>query len=157
MKLKVVLVLVAISLKLSYARKYGIVVDERTENCAKPEEDAHAFNRSSFELIALSDMDVFMNGTIKITKKFRSPIPFHVYAEKFERSEWHLAALDTRRADFCTSMQNPTEVWYLKFQRLKGCPLNVGVSFAVKLKLLVFFSNCFEKKSSCWGSFKQSI
>jgi hypothetical protein len=111
---------------------FGLIVDERTENCAKPEEDAKAFNRSNFELIALSDMDVRLNGTVRMTRKFVSPIPFHVYAERFDRNQWHLAAFNARRADFCSSMHSPTEIWYAKLRRLKGCTLNVGVSSTLK-------------------------
>ena len=104
-------------------------MDEKIENCAPPETDAKAFDYSNFEFIAMSDTDVYMNGTIRMARKFVSIIPYHVYAEKFDRNQWNLAVYNAKRDDFCKALHDPTEVWYSKFKRVKGCPLEIGVSF----------------------------
>lgn len=125
-----ILIFAVFHVKLSIAavfRKFGMIVDEKVENCATPENDAKAFDLKNFELIALSDFDVFINGTIEMTRKFVSPIPFRVYAEKFDRNQWNLAVFNANRPDFCKSFHDPAELWYSKFKKFKGCPLNVGV------------------------------
>ena len=52
--------------KLEALRKIAVVAYETIENCASPDEDAKAFDLSNFEIIAESDMDVFLNGTKKV-------------------------------------------------------------------------------------------
>jgi hypothetical protein len=57
-------------------RKYGVQMDEKIENCSPEEDDAKAFDLSDLEIIAVTDMDVYVNGSLKIARKFESPIPF---------------------------------------------------------------------------------
>jgi hypothetical protein len=107
--------------------KYGIVMDEKIENCASPEEDAKVLDLSNFEFIAETDMDVFINGSIKIMRKIEDKVDHRIYAEKFERGQWLMSAVNIKRESFCKSFRDPAEIWYSKTKRLKGCPLEIGV------------------------------
>lgn len=117
--------------KLEASRKFAVVAHETIENCASPDNDAKAFDLSNFEIIAESDMDVFLNGTVKFGRKFNSPVPTHIFAEKFDRGRWNIEVLNAKRPDFCKAMHGPTESWYYKLLRLK-CPLLEGVKHAKK-------------------------
>lgn len=103
------------------------IIDENYENCASPDEDYKGFDFDDYDLIALNDYDVFLNGTVKILKPVVSQIPAHITAERFERGKWIVTYLDTKRPDICASLKNPMEVWYDKFKSKKGCPLSAGV------------------------------
>jgi hypothetical protein len=107
--------------------KYGIIMDEKVENCASPDEDGNIFDLSNFEFIAESDMDVFINGSMKILRKIEDKADYRIYAERFERGEWLTTAVNMKRESFCKSFRDPTEIWYSKTKRLKGCPLDIGV------------------------------
>jgi hypothetical protein len=108
-------------------RKFAVVVDENIENCAPPEKDAKAIDISKFEFIALTDLDVFINGSIKFLKPMEGLNPLHVYLEKFHRNKWFPEVFNAKRPDFCMSFKRPSEAWYAKTKRLKGCPLKAGV------------------------------
>ena len=108
-------------------RKFGIIVDEKIENCAPPDQDAKLFDFSNFELIAVTDYETLINGSIKFLKKLDGKIPFHAYSEKFDRGQWHVSVYDARREDCCFSWHDSKEAWYAKLKRHKGCPLEVGV------------------------------
>ena len=109
-------------------RKFGLIIDEKIENCAPPDQDAKVFDSSNVEFIAVADYEAYVNGSVKFLRKVESKIPLHVYTEKFDRGKWHLSVYDTRREDFCSSWHDPKEVWYAKMKRHKGCPLEVGVN-----------------------------
>ena len=109
-------------------RKFGIIIDEKIENCALPDQDAKVLDMSNVEFIAVTDYEGYVNGSIKFLKKVYGKIPFLAYTEKFDRGQWHVSVYDTRREDFCSSWHDPKEVWYAKMKRLKGCPLEVGVN-----------------------------
>lgn len=127
-------IILALSLaECQILRKFVSVFDKRIENCAKPEEDAKALDVSNFEFIAESDEDVFINGSIKILRDFKNPVPVHFYAERFDRDQWIVTYFDQKRPDFCAAFKDPKEVWYTKFQKQKGCPLKAEVT-----KWLVF-------------------
>ena len=116
-------------------------MDEKIENCAPPDQDAKALDTSNFELIAVTDYESYINGSIKFLKKLDGKIPFHAYTEKFDRGQWHMSVYNARR-DFCSSWHDPKEVWYAKMERHKGCPLEVGVKRA---KIKVSFMTTFLK------------
>lgn len=111
----------------NFSSKIVPIIGEEVENCASPEEDVKLFDLSEYELIALSDYEVFLNGSIKILKNVESPVPLRIYAERFDRNQWNVMYYDTKRLDFCTSLRNPTEIWYQKLKNQKGCPLKPGV------------------------------
>jgi hypothetical protein len=102
-------------------------MDERIENCSPKGNDAKAFDVSELEFIAMTDMDVYINGSMKIARKFESPIPAQNFAEKFVRGKWHVEVFNANRPDFCTALHDPKEIWYTKMKRLKTCPMDVGV------------------------------
>jgi hypothetical protein len=108
--------------------KFIPIIDERVENCAKPGKDAKAWDLSNYELIAESDEDIFINGSMKVLREINEGLPVHIYAERFERDQWHVMYFNQKRPDFCASLKNPSEVWYNKLKNKKGCPLNIGVS-----------------------------
>jgi hypothetical protein len=112
---------------MSQFRKFAIQVDERIENCAPKDQDAKAFDLSEFEIVALSDLDVFINGTMKIIRRIESPVQLQIYAERFYRGQWNSEVVNMKRPDFCTALHDPKETWYMKLNRLKECPLDVGV------------------------------
>lgn len=120
-------------------RKFALMVDEKIENCAPAKTDAKAFDYKRLELIALGDYNVYLNGTIKIRKDVKSPVPFHVYAERFDRNQWHMSIVNSRRSDFCTAIHDPDEIWYNKTKRFEECPIKAGVSLSEKM---------FDEKSS---------
>jgi hypothetical protein len=111
----------------SLFRKVVPILSEEYENCASPEEDYRLTDFSEYELIAVNDYEVFINGSVKVLKDIDGPVPLHVYAERFERGQWNVMYYDTKRTDFCKSMKDPTEVWYDIMKDKKGCPLKAGV------------------------------
>lgn len=127
------LIVFAIKVSSCFDRKFAMSVDERIENCADPKFDAKALDLSELELIAESDFEVFINGTAKFTREHRSSIPFQILAERFDRNQWHLSVMNTKRDDFCKSIHNLAELWGAKMMKFKGCPLKVGVRKALKL------------------------
>lgn len=112
----------------SLFRKIVPIISEKFENCAEPAFDYRVVDTSNYELIAVNDLEVYINGSIKILKDVVGPTPFHIFAERFERGQWVVMYYDTKRADFCRAMKNPTEIWYEKLKDLQGCPLKPGVS-----------------------------
>jgi hypothetical protein len=112
---------------LSLFRKVVPILSEEYENCATPEEDYGVADFSEYELIAVNDYEVFINGSVKILRDIESPLPVHVFAERFERGQWIVMYYDTKRADFCKSMKDSSEIWYDIMKDMKGCPLKAGV------------------------------
>ena len=108
-------------------RTFGLIVDEKIENCAPPDQDAKAFDLSKYEFIAVTDYEGYVNGSVKFLRKIDGKIPFHVYTEKFDRGQWHMSVYNAVREDFCSSWHDPKEAWYTKMKRHKGCPLEIGV------------------------------
>jgi hypothetical protein len=113
-------------LKFCFAGHFGLVVSETIENCAPKGQDAKALDKSNFEVISESDTEFFFNGSIKIMRNYDNA-SFHIYTEKFIRGKWHREVYNAKRRSFCESFHNPSEAWYIKMRRLKGCPLNAGV------------------------------
>jgi hypothetical protein len=116
----------------SLFRKIVPIISEEYENCARPEEDYGAIDFSSYELIALNDYEVFVNGSVKMLKDIKGILPIHIFAERFERGQWVVMYYDTKRPNFCKSLKDPVEIWYEAAKDLKGCPLKPGVRSFVK-------------------------
>lgn len=106
-----------------------IILHETIENCAEPGEEAGVFDMTNFELIAESDTDVFINGTVKFLKEIKAPWITHAFTEKFMGGRWSLYALERKFPDFCAVMHSRTEIWYNYMKDLPGCPLKKGVHF----------------------------
>jgi hypothetical protein len=94
--------------------------------CSPPENDAKAIDLSDFELIALDDTDVRMNGTWKFLRDM-SNASLHIKNEKFIRNQWHNEVYDANRKSFCKSIHDPNEAWFGKSKKFSGCPLGRGV------------------------------
>jgi hypothetical protein len=47
--------------------------------------------------------------------------------EEHKRGQWVMRAFDRKYSDFCTSMNTPTEPFYMKFKDQKKCPMMPGV------------------------------
>jgi hypothetical protein len=109
-------------------KKIVPIISEQYENCATPEEDFEAFDLSEYELIAINDYEVFINGSIKALKDIKGTLPTHIFAERFERSQWIVMYYDTKRPSLCKSLKDPVEIWYESVKDLKSCPLKPGVS-----------------------------
>jgi hypothetical protein len=128
--------LVVFALVDSSTARYGMIISETIDNCAPKDKDAKAFDKTNYELIAVSDTEVYSNGSLKFLRDF-SNASFHVYTEKLIRNKWCVEVFDAKRPSFCAALRNPTEVWYRKVQKHKLCPLKAGVSFAHLLQVLV--------------------
>ena len=113
-------------------RNFAIIVDEKIENCAPLGQDAKVFDMSNLEIIAVSDYEAYINGSVKFLKKVDGKIPFNIYNEKFDRGQWHISVFNARRSSFCKAWHDPKEIWYTKMKRLKGCSLQIGVNKATK-------------------------
>jgi hypothetical protein len=114
-------------------RKIVPIIDEKFENCATAEEDAEALDRSNIEIIAESDTEVYINGSLKFLRQVGQLLPFRMYAEKLQRDgQWLVESFNIKRPDFCDALHNPTEVWYAKSKKYK-CPLKAGVRSFKKL------------------------
>lgn len=123
----IILCILSMFLPIFSARKIVPIIMEEFENCADPDEDYKLADFSNYELIAINDYEVFINGSIKLLRDLVSPMPVHIFAERYERGEWCVMYYDTKRSDFCSAMKNPSEIWYDKMKDLKGCPLTAGV------------------------------
>jgi hypothetical protein len=120
--------LCAVFLPMSSFGKIEIILHETFEKCVKPEEEAGVIDMTSFELIAESDSDVFMNGSVKFLKEIKAPWIVHAYTEKFIRGQWSLYAMEKKISDFCAVIHKKSEIWYNYMKDLPGCPLEQGVS-----------------------------
>lgn len=123
--MKIVLILV-VGVAFSNG-KVAVFVDETIEKITKPEDDAGYFDCTNLEIIIASDTEVFLNGSYRFLKEFKGPWKLRLYAEQFHRGQWVPNAFDRTIRDFCSSVHNPTEVWYGKMKNLQGCPMNAGV------------------------------
>jgi hypothetical protein len=112
---------------LGKERKFAFIVSETYENCAPDGQDANGLDMSEFELIAESDTEVALNGSIKFMRKVESTIPCEVYIEKFIRGQWVKELYDKKFNDLCEAIDNPRNAFYKKFEKQKRCPLDVGV------------------------------
>jgi hypothetical protein len=110
---------------------YRFVVSGSFENCSPQDQDAKAFDVSNFEMIAESDTDVYMNGSVKFMRDVGSNTGVHIFYEKLIRGQWNIEVFNANRSSFCASLQNPMEGWYIKTKKLKGCPLKAGVRSAL--------------------------
>jgi len=86
------------------------------------------YNTDDFEIIAINDTLVILNGTFLVTKDLAGPLKGKFYAERFERGQWTSSALQRKFDDFCTMINNKWEPWYeaLKDRNKKDCPFPAG-------------------------------
>jgi hypothetical protein len=124
--LHLIFLVVIIRFNVSDAR-YGVIISETFENCSPQKRDAKALDFSNFEVIAETDTDVYMNGSVKFRRSVGSKTGLHIFYEKFIRSQWNVEVFNANRSSFCASIQNPTEGWYMKTKKLKGYPLKAEV------------------------------
>jgi hypothetical protein len=119
------------------------VIYEGFEMCVDPEEHAKALDFSNMKIFAETDTDVFLNGSLTVLKGVESPWKWTIFAEKFEREQWHVAVINRVIPDFCKVIQKPTEPWYYVTKKLehKYCPFPAGVSLKLTPQSqLTFFS-----------------
>lgn len=109
--------------------KMEIVLDEKLEKCVDAKDDAGFYDMSEFEIVAESDTKVFLNGSIKFLRNVEAPWSVHIFAEKFNRGQWNVYAIDKTVPDFCSVMHRPSEPWYLYLKDFGGCPIKAGVSY----------------------------
>jgi hypothetical protein len=126
LKLLFVVFIVQLNLTHAFMTKFGVVMSETFEICSPSENDAKALDLSEFELIALDDTDVRMNGTWKFLRDM-SNSSLQIKTEKFIRNHWHKEVYDANRASFCKAIHDPKEAWYSKSKKFPGCPLGPGV------------------------------
>jgi hypothetical protein len=124
--LAVVLIHFYSSTAFSYTSKFAMIPSETVENCAPADQDAKALDISDYELISESDTDIRINGSFKFLRDM-SNSSVHVYFEKFIRNQWHNEVYNADRSSFCKAWQDKNEIWFVKSQKLKGCPLGAGV------------------------------
>lgn len=116
--------------------KMEFTVDEKIENCPEAQNEAKIYDLSNFEIVAESDTETFLNGTIVFLHAVEAPWKMHIYSEMFHRGQWSVYAVDKKFTDFCSVMHNPNEIWYPYMKDLKGCDIKVGVS--LRLSLMVW-------------------
>lgn len=115
-------------LATSTVGKMDFYIDEAIEVCVKPADAANRIDISQLELIATSDTEMVINGSVNILKHVEAPWKAYVFTEKFDRGHWNLYAYERRIDDFCSNIHKQTETWYQYTKDLKGCPLEPGVS-----------------------------
>lgn len=105
------------------------VISEQYETCVSPENSAGKYDTSGVELIALTDTDLFVNGSLKILKEVKSPFSGKVFAERFDRGAWSLELFNRNYNDFCTTFINPLEPSYVFTSKMepKACPFPANV------------------------------
>lgn len=108
-----------------------IILHETLENCVQSGEEAGVIDMTKFELIAVSDTEVFLNGTVKFLKAIKAPWIVHAFTEKNIRGQWSLYALEKKIPDFCEVMHRKSEIWFSYMKDLPGCPLEKGVNKSV--------------------------
>lgn len=122
--------IVSLSTLVTFAfGKMDFYIDDTVKLCTKKGEAAEAIDISQFELIATSDTEMMINGSVKFLKGFEEPWRVIFHTEKFERGQWNALAYQRRMDDLCKNIHGPTEIWYQYAKVLKGCPLKAGVIF----------------------------
>lgn len=132
------------------------VISEQYETCVSPENSAGKYDTSGVELIALSDTDLFVNGSLKILKEVKSPFSGKVFAERFDRGAWSLELFNRNYNDFCTTFVNPLEPSYVFTSKMepKACPFPANVRLYMRPKISYSAFNRFSpKSSSTWFKF----
>lgn len=97
---------------------------EKVEICLPP---AGVLDMSSIRIIVTSDVDYFINGTIKFLKPVKAPWKIHCTAEQFYRDQW-VPGFGQKMADYCAEKRNPANVFSQLMEGKKDCPLDAGVS-----------------------------
>jgi len=126
MKLLTLLLLVVPALIES---KVIVVLKEQFERCNN--DKGEYVNHDNFEVVALSDTLVILNGTVTVMKEMAGPIKARVYCERYERGQWTMSAIQRKVDDFCIEMDNKREPWYEAFKDRddKKCPFTAGSKF----------------------------
>jgi hypothetical protein len=83
---------------------------------------------SKLKVVVESDYDVFINGTTKHLKSFKSPIKGRISGEQLVRGKWVITGFDRKISDLCATMHNPMEAWYYVFKDFEKCPVPAGVN-----------------------------
>lgn len=107
--------------------KMEIIMSETIEKCSKPNEEARVFDISELELIAVSDTEIIINGSIKFLKEIKAPWVSDSFSEQFYRGQWDMYVYQRRFPDFCAVLHSPVEVWYNYTKTFKSCPLKPNV------------------------------
>lgn len=105
-------------------------IHEELVNCNEEGTWAGKMDYSNLQLIATSDTEVSVNGSIVILKEIQSPWHLVLYGEKYDRGSWYRKGPYKTITNFCKSMQDPLEPWYpfTKNFEHKECPLKAGVN-----------------------------
>jgi hypothetical protein len=126
--------------------KILVFPDEKIEKCQEfLDKDAGHFNYDSFEIITVSDTEIFLNGSIKIIKELKAPWVSEIYAEQFVRNSCIQTPLQRKFNDICPHLHNPLEIWYKLMKNVQGCDYKEGVrTLGVPLDLRLFLLNSSE-------------
>lgn len=100
-----------------------------------PNQTANVVDTSQIELYPENDLDLFINGTVKLLQSF-SKVPGRMYFERYIRGKWHQEVLNRKYPDLCFSLFNPMEPFYETTKDFPRCPFNAGVSDE-KLEMLM--------------------
>lgn len=99
---------------------------DNLERITDPKNDPEWLDCSNLEVVMESDYDVFLNGTIKVLKDIKH-VPVKLYAEKYDRGQWHVALYNKKLRNFCTKFHSSLELWYYYTKNFPRCPLKAGV------------------------------
>lgn len=92
------------------------------------------------DIVALSDDEAAVNGSLNFLSEVRSPFIIRVFMERFYRGKWLVEIFDRKYPDFCVAMKNPLEPFYYMFANSPKCPFPAGVRLSCESeKFLNFF------------------
>lgn len=120
-----VLLLVTIRLVWSFME---IVPFENVETCYGSDEPMHLTDHSALKIVAESDEDFYLNGTMIFLKELSGRIKTILIAEQWHRDTW-VTSIESTQDDTCAAIEDEKLPTYQFFKDQKKCPLVVGVSF----------------------------
>lgn len=108
---------------ITRTKKY--VFDEKVFDCS--EKDKKKVFNIDLDVIAESEYEMYLNGTMTFLIDIESPWRVEAYGKKLEQGEWYKKVERSVR-DFCFSKNNPADIFYPLFGKFKNCPISKGVS-----------------------------
>lgn len=104
-------------------------IHEGYEMCVAPEERANMFDYSNLEIVAESDDEVFLNGSLVVLKNI-TEWKLTAWLERFQQGSWDMELAKKHYPDLCPHIQSPAELFYFISKKLqnKNCPFLAGVS-----------------------------
>jgi len=124
MKLLTLLLLLVVPALIE--NKVIVVLKEQFERCNN--DKGEYMNHDNFEIIAINDTLVILNGTVTFMKDMVGPIKASAFAERYERGQWTMSAIQRKVKDFCVEADNRWEPWYeiFKDRDARNCPYPAG-------------------------------